>query len=153
MKRLLIFLAVFALAIPLFASDVKKGDFAIGYGAAQYAPTGDFTSHRDDLYSANIEFWPTLDGSVIGDAIWNNGVNIYSASYAPKLGSFYVPIGLCYVDLNDTAKYGGRLGLGINFWAEKFLGLQFEVDAMRLNDNIADQNSFVSATAKLRVKF
>lgn len=142
------------LAVPALAGPPEKGDLAIGLGYATMGTLGDYKTVRDSGYSGSVEYWTDADLSLLFEGQKLAAGNVYEASITPKLGSLFVPIGVSYFDMDGAdPEYGAHVGLGINFWAEKFLGLQVQAQYHYLLDRIAGEDQFLAASGTLRVKF
>jgi hypothetical protein len=146
-------LSVF-LAIPATAEEAKKGDLAIGAGYATTGTLADYKTVRDSGYSASLEYWTSDRASLLFEGEKLKGGNIYEASYTPKAGVLFVPVGLSYFDPEGLdPEWGAHVGLGINFWAEKAFGLQVSAQYHYLLDQIAGEDQFLGAHGTLRIKF
>lgn len=150
---LMALLSIF-LALPASAADIKKGDFALGVGYATGGTLADYKTVRDSGYVASVEYWVSDGASLLFEGQKLKAGNVYEASVAPKLGSVFIPLGVSYFDVDGAdPEYGAHAGLGINFWAEKFLGLQVQTKYHYLLDQIAGEDQFLSASGTLRVRF
>jgi hypothetical protein len=158
--HLLFLILLSMLALPAFsqtapkAVGVKKGAVALGVGYATVGTLGDFKTVRDSGYSGSFEYWFQDQGSFLAEAEKLKSGNIYEASYARKAGSLFIPIGVSRFEpagLDST--WGAHVGVGLNLWAEKILGIQLQGTYTYLLDQIAGEDQFISGKGVLRLRF